>query len=112
MRVVLHIESLVLDGVPLAPGQRAALQAAVVEALTQRLGQGPTGGRPRGQWWSRRGPRGADPDRRRAPRRARARGADRGLDPCRAGRWAVTALPHVNGGRGLDRPDDETRAGG
>ncbi len=40
MRITLHIESLVLDGVPLARGQQPRLQAAVIEALTQRLGDG------------------------------------------------------------------------
>ncbi len=40
MRISLHIETLVLDGVPLARGQHAALQTAVVEALTQRLSHG------------------------------------------------------------------------
>lgn len=38
--IALHIETLVLDGVPLASGQQPRLQAAVVEALTQRLGDG------------------------------------------------------------------------
>jgi hypothetical protein len=40
VRISLHIESLVLDGVPLARGQQPRLQAAVIEALTQRLGDG------------------------------------------------------------------------
>ena len=40
MRIALHIEALVLDGVPLARGQQSRLQAAVVEALAQRLGDG------------------------------------------------------------------------
>jgi hypothetical protein len=39
VRITLHIESLVLDGVPLARGQQPRLQAAVIEALTQRLGE-------------------------------------------------------------------------
>lgn len=40
MKIALHIERLVLDGVPLASGQQALLHAAVVEALTARLGDG------------------------------------------------------------------------
>jgi hypothetical protein len=40
MRIALHIEALVLDGVPLGRGQESRLQAAVVEALTLRLGDG------------------------------------------------------------------------
>jgi hypothetical protein len=40
VRISLHIESLVLDGVPLARGQQPCLQAAVIEALTRRLGDG------------------------------------------------------------------------
>ena len=40
MRIALHIEALVLDGVPLVLGQQSRLQAAVVEALAERLGDG------------------------------------------------------------------------
>jgi hypothetical protein len=40
MRIELHIESLVLDGVPLARGQLPRLQAAVVQELTRRLRDG------------------------------------------------------------------------
>lgn len=42
MKIELHIEALVLDGVPLARHEHARLQAAVVEALTQQLGDGTT----------------------------------------------------------------------
>lgn len=40
MKISLHIETLVLDGVPLGRGQQPRLQAAVIEALTQRLSHG------------------------------------------------------------------------
>ena len=40
MRIELHIENLVLDGVPLARGQRARLRATIVQELTRRLGDG------------------------------------------------------------------------
>lgn len=40
MRIELHIESLVLHGVPLARGQQPRLQAALVQELTRRLGDG------------------------------------------------------------------------
>jgi hypothetical protein len=40
VRISLHIETLVLDGVPLARGQQPRLEAAVIEALAQRLGEG------------------------------------------------------------------------
>lgn len=39
MNINLHIERLVLDGVPLAPNQRPALQAAVAAELTRLLEQ-------------------------------------------------------------------------
>jgi hypothetical protein len=39
MRIELHIEELVLEGVPLAGAQAEHLQAALIEALTQRLGE-------------------------------------------------------------------------
>ncbi len=38
MRIELHIESLVLDGVEIARGQERRLQTAVVEELTRLLG--------------------------------------------------------------------------
>ncbi len=40
MNVNLHIERLVLDGVPLAPGGRPLLQAAVEAELTRLLASG------------------------------------------------------------------------
>jgi hypothetical protein len=40
MNINLHIERLVLDGVPLAPGGRVLLQAAVEAELTRLLASG------------------------------------------------------------------------
>lgn len=40
MNINLHIEHLVLDGIPLGPGQRPLLQAAVEAELTRLLSSG------------------------------------------------------------------------
>jgi hypothetical protein len=40
MNINLHIERLILDGIPLGPGQRPLLQAAVETELTRLLGSG------------------------------------------------------------------------
>jgi hypothetical protein len=40
MNINLHIERLVLDGIPLGPGQRPLLQAAVETELTRLLANG------------------------------------------------------------------------
>jgi hypothetical protein len=40
MNINLHIERLVLDGIPLSPGERPLLQAAVKAELTRLLARG------------------------------------------------------------------------
>ena len=40
MKINLHIERLVLDGINIAPGQRDLLQASVTNELTQLLNNG------------------------------------------------------------------------
>lgn len=40
MNINLHIERLVLDGIPLSPGERPLLQAAVEAELTRLLASG------------------------------------------------------------------------